>query len=86
MWLYHGFSLSLREVELILAGRGIEVSHETIREWGLRFGRDFANTLNRCRVSHQPTRRRERHMKRFKSTRHAQRSLSTHNLFRLRRH
>ncbi|NUB31468.1 IS6 family transposase [Azospirillum brasilense] len=187
VWLYHCFSLSLREVELILAARGIEVSYETIREWGLRFGRDFANTLRRrrpkpgdkwfldevfirirgkqhylwraidrdgvvldilvqsrrntkaakrffrkllkglryaprvlvtdklksyaaakkdlklgsehrqsrylnnaCEVSHQPTRRRERHMKRFKSVRHAQRFLSTHspihNHFQLRRH
>ncbi len=187
VWLYHCFSLSLREVELILAARGIEVSYETIREWGLRFGREFANTLKRrrpkpgdkwlldevfirirgkqhylwraidqsgvvldilvqsrrskkaakrffrkllkglryasrvivtdklksyaaakkdlrlggehrqsrylnnaCEVSRQPTRRRERHMKRFKSARHAQRFLSTHSLihnhFQLRRH
>lgn len=41
--------MSLREVELILAARGIEVSYETIREWGLRFGREFANTLKRRR-------------------------------------
>jgi len=34
---------------------------------------------NACEVSHQPTRRRERHMKRFKSARHAQRFLSTHS-------
>ncbi|CAO3360604.1 IS6 family transposase [Azospirillum palustre] len=187
VWLYHCFSLSLREVELMLAARGVEVSYETIREWGLRFGRDFANTLkrrrskpgdkwfldevfirirgkqhylwravdqnrvvldilvqsrrntkaakrffrkllkglryapgvvvtdklksyaaakremkldsehrqsryldNRCEVSHQPTRRRERHMKRFKSSRQAQRFLSIHsrihNHFQLRRH
>ena len=176
VWLYHCFSLSLREVELILAARGIEVSYETIREWGLRFGRAFANTLKRrrpkpgdkwlldevfirirgkqhdlwraadqngvvldilvqsrrntkaakrffrkllkglryaprvvvtdklkssaaakkelnlggehrqsrhlnntCDVSHQPTRRRERHMKKFESARHAQRFLSTHS-------
>jgi putative transposase len=39
------FSLSLRDVELILAARGIVVSYETIREWGLRFGRLFANDL-----------------------------------------
>jgi putative transposase len=187
VWLYHCFSLSLREVELILAARGIVVSYETIREWGLRFGRMFANRLkrrrprpgdkwyldevfvrirgklqylwraidqdghvldilvqsrrnaqaakrffrkllkdlqyvprvivtdklrsygaakrdmmpsvehrqsrylnNRAEASHQPTRRRERHMKRFKSARHAQRFLSTHcrihNHFQLRRH
>jgi len=34
VWLYHCFSLSLREIELMLAARGIEVSYETIREWG----------------------------------------------------
>jgi putative transposase len=187
VWLYHCFSLSLREVELILAARGIVVSYETIREWSLRFGRAYAKTLkrrrpqpgdkwfldevfirirgklhylwravdqhgnlldilvqsrrntkaakrffrkllkglcyaprgivtdklasdgaakrkilpgvehrqsrylnNRCEVSHQPTRRRERHMRRFKSARQAQQFLSTHtrihNHFQLRRH
>ncbi|MGI4794220.1 MAG: IS6 family transposase [Janthinobacterium lividum] len=187
VWLYHCFSLSLRDVETILAARGIMVSYESIREWGLRFGRQFANTLkrrrpkpgdkwhldevylrirgkqhylwraidqdghvleilvqsrrntraarrffrkllrslqyvprvivtdklksyaaakrmvlphvehrqskylnNRIEVSHQPTRRRERQMRRFKSARHAQRFLSTHarihNHFQLRRH
>ena len=187
VWLYHCFSLSLRDVELILAARGIVVSYETIRDWGLRFGQLFANALkrrrprpgdkwhfdemfirirgkthylwravdqnghvldilvqsrrnarvakrffhkllrnlqyvprvivtdklrsygvakrevlpgvehrqsrylnNRAEVSHQPTRRRERQMQRFKSARHAQRFLSTHsrihNHFQLRRH
>jgi len=187
VWLYHCFSLSLRDVELILAPRGVVVSYESIREWGLRFGRLFANTLkrrrpkpgdkwhldevflrirgklhylwravdqhgnvldslvqsrrsacaakrffrkllcglqhvpsvivtdklrsyaaakreilpgvehrqsrylnNRAEVSHQPIRRRERQMQRFKSARHAQRFLSTHsrihNHFQLRRH
>ena len=45
---------------------------------------------NRAEVSHQPTRRRERQMQRFKSARQAQRFLSSHgqihNLFQLRRH
>jgi putative transposase len=45
---------------------------------------------NRAEVSHQPTRRRERQMQRFKSARHAQRFLSSHsrihNHFQLRRH
>ena len=36
VWLYHCFSLSLRDVETILAARGIVVSYESIREWGLR--------------------------------------------------
>jgi putative transposase len=49
VWLYHCFSLSLPEVELILAARGIVVSYETIRKWSLRFGRAHANTLKRRR-------------------------------------
>ena len=187
VWLYHCFSLSLRDVETILAARGVVVSYETICEWSQRFGRLFANKLkrrrprpgdkwhldevfirvrgklhylwravdqhghvldilvqgrrdaraagrffrkllrhlqyvprvivtdklrshgaarrkilpgvehrqsrypnNRAEVSHQPTRRRERQMQRFKSARHAQRFLSSHarihNHFQLRRH
>lgn len=187
VWLYHCFSLSLRDVELILAARGIVASYESVRDWSLRFGRLFANELkrrrprpgdkwhldevfirvrgklhylwravdqnghlldilvqsrrnakaaerffrkllrglqyvprvivtdklrsygaakrevlpgvehrqsrylnNRAEVSHQPTRRRERQMQRFKSARHAQRFLSAHgrihNHFQLRRH
>ena len=49
VWLYHCFSLSLRDVETILAARGVVVSYESIREWGLRFGRQFANELKRRR-------------------------------------
>jgi len=187
VWLYFRFPLSLRMVEEMLAFRGIEVSHETIRQWGLKFGQEFANIVrrrlprpgdkwhldevvlkiagkkhylwravdqhgvvldvlvqsrrdkkaakrllrkllkrqgraprvmitdklgsygaakkeimpgvehrqhkglnNRAENSHQPTRRRERQMKRFKSARHAQRFLSAHdqinNLFLLPRH
>ena len=95
VWLYHCFSLSLRDVETILAARGIVVSYESIRDWGLRFGQMFANTLKRRRPRpgdkwHLPTRRRERQMQRFKSARHAQRFLSNHgrihNHFQLRRH
>ena len=33
VWLYHVFSLSLRDVELLLAERGILVSYETVRRW-----------------------------------------------------
>ena len=42
-WLYNCFSFSLRDVELILAARTIVVSYETVRKWGLRFGRLLAN-------------------------------------------
>ena len=51
VWLHHCFSLSLREVELILAAQGIVVSYETIREWSLRFGRAYANSLKRRRAT-----------------------------------
>src|SRR3954452_2144717 len=47
VWLYFRFPLSLRMVEEMLAARGISVSYETIRTWGLKFGREFANRI--CR-------------------------------------
>jgi hypothetical protein len=34
-------------VEEMLAARGISVTHETIRQWGLKFGREFANRIRR---------------------------------------
>ena len=45
MWLYHVFSLSLRDVELLLAERGVIVSYESVRRWCLKFGRNFADKL-----------------------------------------
>ncbi len=45
VWLYFRFPLSLRMVEEMLAARGIVVSHETVRQWALRFGQDFANRI-----------------------------------------
>ena len=187
VWLYHRFSLSFREVEELLAERGVIVSYEAVRLWCLKFGTAFARKLrhrrgrpgdtwhldelfirirgeryylwravdqdgqtldilvqkrrnthaakrffrkllkglqyvpnrlvtdklrsygaahrttmpsvthctrqyanNRAEVPHQPTRQRERHMRRFKSLRHVQRFLSVHspinNLFRVGRH
>src|ERR1700761_5010400 len=47
VWLYFRFPLSLRHVDEILAARGIVVSHETIRQWGLKFGQAFANQIRR---------------------------------------
>jgi putative transposase len=47
VWLYYRFPLSHRMVEERLAFRGIAVSHETIRQWGLKFGRAFANLIRR---------------------------------------
>jgi putative transposase len=187
VWLYHRFWLSFRDVEELLADRGVTVSYEAVRQWCLNFGPSFAKKLrhrqgrlgdtwhldevfisiqgkrhylwravdqdgdvldilvqqhrdqraakrffrkllkglhyaprlivtdrlssygaarrelfpsvghcqdrrrnNRAEVSHQPTRHRERQMRRFKSPRQAQRFLSVHgplnNLFRLGRH
>src|SRR6266705_3448879 len=187
VWVYHRFCLSFRDVEDLLAERGIIVSYETIRIWCQMFGPDYARKLkrrqgrlgdiwhldevfiringrqhylwravdqdgdvidilvqprrdgraakrffrkllkaqgraprrlvtdklrsysaahglvmpsvvhsttqyenNRAEVSHQPTRQRERQMRRFKSSAHAQRFLSAHglvrNLFRVGRH
>ena len=48
VWLYFRFPLSLRMVEDLLAARGIIVSHETVRRWAEKFGRDFANKIRRC--------------------------------------
>lgn len=47
VWLYFRFPLSLRMVEEMLAFRGIVVSHETIRQWALKFGQEFANIIRR---------------------------------------
>jgi len=49
VWLYHVFSLSLRDVELLLAERGIVVSYETVRRWCRKFGQSFAHSLRRRR-------------------------------------
>lgn len=43
MWLYHLFSLSLRDVELLLVERGLAISYETVRRWCRKFGQSFAN-------------------------------------------
>jgi hypothetical protein len=54
VWLYHVFSLSLRDVELILAQRGIVVSYETVRRWCKKFGATFAGRLRRRRPRPRP--------------------------------
>ena len=47
VWLYFRFSLSLRDVEELLAARGIDVSSETIRCWTIKFGPQIARRLKR---------------------------------------
>jgi putative transposase len=48
--LYIRFPLSLRNVEDLLHERGIEISHETVRNWWNRFGPMFAAEIRRRRV------------------------------------
>lgn len=49
VWLYHAFSLSFRDVELILAERGVIVSYETILRLCLKLGQSFGGNLRRRR-------------------------------------
>ena len=49
VWLYLRFTLSFRDVEDLLAERGIDVSYETVRRWVKKFGPVFARELRRRR-------------------------------------
>jgi putative transposase len=49
VWLYVRFTLSYRDVEDLLAERGLDVSYETVRRWVLKFGPLFARELRRRR-------------------------------------
>ena len=54
VWLYFRFSLSLRDVEELLAQRGVEVSYETIRCWTIKFGPLIARRLKKRRPAPSP--------------------------------
>ena len=47
VWLYFRFTLSFRDVEEMLAMRGVTLTYETVREWCLKFGQTYANDLRR---------------------------------------
>ena len=49
IWLYLRFTLSYRDVEELLAERGLDISYETVRRWVLKFGPVIARRLRRCR-------------------------------------
>jgi transposase-like protein len=49
IWLYTGFTLSFRDVEEMLAERGLDISYETVRRWFLKFGSTIAANLRRTR-------------------------------------
>lgn len=54
VWLYFRFSLSFRDVEELLAQRGIDVSYETIRCWTIKFGPQIARRLKKLRPAPSP--------------------------------
>jgi len=47
VWLYHHFCLSFREVEELLAERGITVTYETVRQWCQKFSPAYARKLKK---------------------------------------
>jgi len=47
VWLYYRFCLSFRDVEDLLAERGVIVSYETIRQWSRKSGAEYARKLKR---------------------------------------
>ena len=49
VWLYFRFTLSVRDVEELLAQRGIEASREAVRCWVIKFGPLIAANLRRRR-------------------------------------
>src|SRR4051812_30636220 len=54
VWLYLRFTLSFRDVEDLLAERGLEVSYETVRRWVLKFGPAIARRLRQRRPKPSP--------------------------------
>jgi putative transposase len=52
VWLYFRFPLSLRMVEEMLAARGICVTHETVRQWGKKFGKAFSDRIRQRAPAH----------------------------------
>ena len=45
VWLYYRLSLSYRDIELMMAERGLTLTYETIRYWCLKFGLNYARKL-----------------------------------------
>ena len=54
VWLYFRFCLSFRDVEELMAARGVDVSYETIRCWTIKFGPLIAKRLRRRRWPPSP--------------------------------
>jgi transposase-like protein len=54
VWLYLRFTLSFRDVEDLLAERGLDISYETVRRWVAKFGPQFARELRSRRPRPTP--------------------------------
>src|ERR671912_2142104 len=54
VWLYVRFTLSYRDVEDLLAERGLDISYETVRRWVLKFGPAIARRLRQRRPKPSP--------------------------------
>ena len=54
VWLYFRFTLSLRDIEEMMAHRGVDVSYETIRVWTVKFGPKIAANLRRRKQPPSP--------------------------------
>ena len=50
VWLYYRFSLSYRDIELMMAERGLTLSYETIRYWCLKFGLTYTRKLKASKL------------------------------------
>jgi len=50
VWCYYRLSVSLRDIEILMLKRGIEVSHETINQWINKFGKLYAKELKKRRA------------------------------------
>lgn len=53
VWMYARFTLSLRDVEALLAERGLDIYYETVRRWFLKFGQVYGRRIRHGR--HRPT-------------------------------
>ena len=51
VWLYFRFTLSVRDIEDLMAQRGIDVSYETVRMWTRKFGQIFAHNPRNSRAA-----------------------------------
>jgi len=49
VWLYHRFGVSLRDVQELMAERGVAVTYETVHQWYRKFGPAYAQALRRRR-------------------------------------